>query len=149
MKPVRSEAHLAFIRSLPCLIPQCRSRFTVAAHTSGSRGMGQKRSDLETVPMCEYPHHKEQHRIGWKAFSEKYELDIPALIAALMVKPRIVRWEYPEPTYWMDYRNEVFRLNRAREGGVTRAIRLAQQRRREWLIDNVFKLPDRASLQEP
>jgi hypothetical protein len=138
MTPSRSPAHLALIRSLPCVIRICRSRFTVPMHTSGSRGMAQKRSDFETVPGCD-PHHREQHRIGWPAFIAKYELDIPALIAALNVKPHISRCDDPQPMYWMAYQGETYQLNRVDHGGLKLALRLAQGHRRDWLIENVLR----------
>ena len=74
MTPTRSSAHLAFIRSLPCAVQGCRCHYrrVEAAHTPGSRGMSQKRSDLDTIPLCTQ-HHEEQHRIGWKQFIATYE----------------------------------------------------------------------------
>lgn len=142
VRPVRSEAHLAFVRSLPCLIEGCRSRFTVAMHTSGSRGMGQKRSDLETVPGCPM-HHDEQHRMGWKAFALKYDLDIPALIGILTTKPHIRRGELGE-CYYAVYFDEVFQLSRV-EDGLGKAMSVCRDLCREWLIENVFRPIAKAS----
>jgi hypothetical protein len=91
-KPVRSEEHKAFIRSLPCYVcalsGRLNSRHIEACHTPGSRGMGQKRSDLDTIPMCR-THHDYQHQIGWPAFIRKYQIDIPELLKALTEKPRL------------------------------------------------------------
>lgn len=99
MKPIRSKQHLAFIRQLNCVV--CgRDRFVEAAHV-GRRGMGQKCSDLETIPLCRI-HHQEQHRIGLKAFARIYELDIPALLHLLTRKPVIRVWERRYIAYWGD-----------------------------------------------
>lgn len=88
MAPSRSRAHLAFVRTLPCCV--CgRTRGVEAAHASGSRGMGQKCSDLDTMPLCRL-HHEEQHRIGWPRFIQVYELDVPAILAELRERPKIV-----------------------------------------------------------
>ena len=48
MTPKRSPAHLAFIRSLPC-VASGRTFQVEAAHV-GSHGMAQKCSDFETIP---------------------------------------------------------------------------------------------------
>ena len=89
MVPPRSPEHLAFIRSLPCAVPGCgRTRGVQAAHAPGSRGMGQKRSDLDTLPLC-FAHHEEQHRIGWPRFLQTHELDIQEILQTLREKPRL------------------------------------------------------------
>ena len=92
MKPVRSSGHLKFIRSLPCIVcatcGRLNSRNIQACHTPGSRGMGQKRSDVDTIPMCR-THHDYQHQVGWATFLRKYQLDIPELLKALTEKPRL------------------------------------------------------------
>lgn len=86
MTPFRSPRYLKFIRSLPCCV--CgRTRSIEAAHV-GPRGMGQKCSDLETIPLCAL-HHKEQHRIGLKKFTADYQLDIRGLLGHLNTRPRI------------------------------------------------------------
>lgn len=51
--------------------------------------MGQKRSDLETIPLC-HAHHEEQHRIGWPRFIATYQLDVAAILAELREKPRLL-----------------------------------------------------------
>ena len=50
--------------------------------------MSQKRSDLDTIPMCR-THHDYQHQVGWLAFLRKYQLDIPELLKALTEKPKL------------------------------------------------------------
>lgn len=149
MKPAYSESHRAFIKSLPCSVEVCRSRFTVPAHTpgfGGARGMRQKRSDFETIPLCEM-HHDEQHLIGWAAFSTKYGLDIRSLLTILSVKPRISK-DPPDALvkkhYWMDYQQQTYMLSPISDG-LKRALAVAQEFRREWLIDNVFQPREKAS----
>ena len=88
MTPTRSPQHLAFVRTLPCSV--CgRTRGVQAAHAPGSRGMGQKRSDLETLPLCA-AHHEEQHRIGWPRFTQTYGLDVQAILRELRERPRLL-----------------------------------------------------------
>jgi Protein of unknown function (DUF968) len=54
---LRNGSYLRWIRSLPCCI--CGgTRFIEAAHV-GERGMGQKCSDFETLPLC-----ADHHRMG-------------------------------------------------------------------------------------
>lgn len=74
-------AFLAFIRSLPCVI--CRRTFRVEAAHVGQRGLGQKCSDRETIPLCAF-HHREgkhaHHRLG-KNFWTYWNLDRYGIIA--------------------------------------------------------------------
>ncbi len=80
----------AFIRSLGCIV--CRdtvphnaqSSRTEVAHI-GERGLGQKCSDYETVPLCAGHHrirHDSHHQAG-KAFWVLHKLDRDQTIAAL------------------------------------------------------------------
>jgi len=86
MTPTRSSAHLKWIRTQPCVV--CFSKRNVEAAHVGSRGMGQKCSDLETIPLCQ-PHHREQHRVGLRVFVEKYKLDLPTILWKLTMRPAI------------------------------------------------------------
>jgi len=138
MKPERSKARLAFIRSLPC----CVSGRTVgveAAHV-GHRGMGQKASDFDIIPLNEL-YHREQHRIGLKAFCQNYNLDIPALLALLQEKPRITIWPLaPTPTdvrYGAFYRDQYFVLGLVSDG-LPKSIRMLRDRVREVLTDELL-----------
>jgi hypothetical protein len=143
--PTRSPAHLAFIRSLPCIV--CfRERNIEAAHV-GRRGMGQKCSDLETLPLCSL-HHREQHRIGLRQFQRSYELDIPELLAMLQEKPRLIvkpvplKWPWGEtihePHWFAVYRGECFRLF-PKCNGLSESIALALHLCREYLIESYFR----------
>jgi hypothetical protein len=128
------------IKSLPCAIAGCRSRFTIPAHTpgfGGARGMRQKRSDFETIPLCQM-HHDEQHDKGWKDFLAKYDLDLIGLLTALNAKPKVYQNPDRLNRYWMDYQGESYILTPIEEG-VKKATAFAQSLRREWLIENVFR----------
>jgi len=72
--PLRDKNHLAFVRSLPCLISnhECGGE-TQACHirrgTDGS--MGVKPSDNYTIPLC-HVHHTLQHNKGEITFHYTY-----------------------------------------------------------------------------
>ena len=146
MKTTRDPEYLKFIRSLPCCV--CfRTRTIETAHV-GRRGMGQKSSDRETIPLCSL-HHREQHRIGLRQFSRDYELNIPQLLAQLNEKPRIrlrrttdvflIRnvdfWN--KALYVCEYRDACFYLLPV-EIGLDEAVALAKQHCREYLIEQLF-----------
>lgn len=67
VKTIRSNPHLAFIRTLPCCM--CGYGESQAAHlrigTGG--GMGMKPGDNFTVPLC-FTCHARQHREGERTF---------------------------------------------------------------------------------
>lgn len=84
-KGLKDPAYLAFIASLPCVVclaweSEQRTRTTVA-HV-GDRGLSQKCSDRETLPLC-VDHHQEgknaHHKMG-KRFWSHHELDRDVLI---------------------------------------------------------------------
>ena len=63
---VRDPKYLAWIRTLPCILSACEHcRCFIcapieAAHV-GERGLGQKCSDRETVPLCAAHHRLDRH----------------------------------------------------------------------------------------
>lgn len=66
--PGKYPAHLALVRLLPCV--KCGTIAGVQPHhlrhgPAATRGLGQKASDLLTVPLC-WMHHDECHRTGGK-----------------------------------------------------------------------------------
>lgn len=85
--PLRDPAYLAWIRTLPCVVCLAgeisQHSPTEAAHV-GERGLRQKCSDRETVPLCGGDHHREgpysHHRMG-RNFWAFWGLD-PLLIIA-------------------------------------------------------------------
>lgn len=145
MSPVRSPGHLRFIRSLPCIVcALCgllNSRNIQACHAPGSRGMGQKRSDLDTIPMCR-THHDYQHSIGWPVFIRKYQLDIPEFLKALTEKLRFTIRPYGRNAvsrcFVALYRDEEFMLRDVDEG-LAASLQSVKSRCREHLIDTLFR----------
>jgi hypothetical protein len=145
MKPYRSPAHLAFIRSLPCCVSGRRHSIE-AAHV-GSRGMGQKCSDFETIPLNAL-YHREQHRIGLKRFAQTYDLDIPAILAMLTEKPDVSTLRYwhdgqivfgkPEPYYVANYAGDFMRLAPVRDG-LAKSMAILKARVRESLTERILE----------
>lgn len=130
MKPARSKEHLAFVRSLPCCVSG-RTFCVEAAHV-GRRGMGQKCSDFETIPLNAL-YHREQHRIGLRAFQRIYELDIPAVLALINRKPRITVWDGRYLAQWGEETLCLGYLDR----GLDFSIRLLRDRVRDLLADRI------------
>lgn len=92
MKPTRSPAYLAFIRTLPCLVPDCQARIVEAAHF-GPHGLSQKASDLDTGPLCNRHHrtgNDSLHRLGRRRFEQHHGVDLMgSSIERLRQRPRI------------------------------------------------------------
>ena len=83
---VKNNAHLDFIRSLPCVC--CGNPHqTEAAHIRSSElfygkrdtGGGEKPSDIWTLPLCG-DHHREQHIVNEIAFWKSYGIE-PFILA--------------------------------------------------------------------
>jgi len=91
-QPLRDPGYLDFIRSLQCCVPGCTSvnlhqwtqagAWTEAAHV-GDRGLRQKCSDRETIPLCVRHHRtgKDSHHVMGKNFWAHHEIDRDAVIA--------------------------------------------------------------------
>ena len=66
-------------------------KFIEASHT-GPHGIGQKSPDSSAIPLCA-KHHRtgndSYHRLGPRKFAQKHNLDIPAIVRRLNVKPTI------------------------------------------------------------
>lgn len=96
-KPARDAKYLAWIRTLDCAVLFCDQRrfpnmmlsVTEAAHVGKVRGLGQKCSDYEAIPLCRY-HHREQHRLQ-KRFWVVYSLDREAIISALRARYELLK----------------------------------------------------------
>jgi len=90
MKPERNPRYLAWIRTQPCCV--CGSKKTIEASHTGPHGIGQKSPDTSAIPLCA-KHHRtgndSYHRLGPRKFSEKHNLDIPAMVSRLSAKPVI------------------------------------------------------------
>ena len=78
-KPVRDEAYLRFVRSLPSAVS---GRYGCDAAHTGPHGIGTKASDLSAIPLTRQEH-RDLHKIGPRAFAEKHRLDVAALVARL------------------------------------------------------------------
>ena len=76
--PVRDPKYLKFIRQFPCV--GCKTqRWGRDAMHIGPHGIGQKASDLDTLPGCRKCH-RELHKIGARRFQERYAVDFAAMI---------------------------------------------------------------------
>jgi hypothetical protein len=87
----RNEAHLRFVRSLPCAVPSCRRaprsqaahiRAGSLAHGKRHTGKGEKPSDRWTLPLCAACHAK-QHSGNELAFWRSYRIEPFELATAL------------------------------------------------------------------
>jgi hypothetical protein len=90
MKPTRSSAYLAWIRTLSCII--CGATRGIEASHTGPHGLGQKSSDYSAIPLC-IKHHRtgrdSYHKLGPRKFSEVHNVDIRAIVSRLNVKPMV------------------------------------------------------------
>ena len=86
----RNPKYLAWIRTQACVV--CGARRGVEAAHTGPHGLGQKAPDTSAIPLC-VVHHRtgndSYHRLGPRKFSEKHNLDIPAIVRRLNAKPMI------------------------------------------------------------
>ncbi len=75
-KPVRLEDpdYLRFIRRQPCVISGVQSDPHHVVPEGGGK-VGSKVSDYRTVPLS-FRLHREYHRIGRRAFEQKYNVDL-------------------------------------------------------------------------
>jgi hypothetical protein len=85
----RDDAHLKFIRQLPCLVcgdntsvEAAHIRFTDISAAKNNPGIGQKPSDYWTVPLCGR-HHREQHGMSEPAFWSRAKIDALRVAAFL------------------------------------------------------------------
>jgi hypothetical protein len=108
--------------------------------------MGQKCSDLETLPLCEHDH-QAQHRLGLRQFAQNHNLDIVWTVTQLHRKPKLfidwvpVRYGTPaefQPFFFAAYRDEVFKLLPVSLGW-NESFELAKQLCREYLIETFFE----------
>jgi hypothetical protein len=84
MRPIRHSGYRRSHRSLPCAC--CNTRRGIEAAHTGPRGLGQKSSDLSCIPLCHEHHNhgnESYHALGPVKFSERWKLEIPALIVGL------------------------------------------------------------------
>jgi hypothetical protein len=92
-KRVRSPAHLAWVRSHRCCVPDCVLMPIEAAHVrSGTDGgMGLKPGDDWAISLCAF-HHREQHWWGEGDFEDIYKIRMKALAMEFAAKsPKLRR----------------------------------------------------------
>src|SRR6201993_4442199 len=89
-KPVRDPKYLAWIRTHPCAV--CGATRGIEASHTGPHGLGQKSPDSSAIPLCA-KHHRtgddSYHRLGPRKFAQVHNLDIPAIVRRLNLKPVI------------------------------------------------------------
>lgn len=70
----------------------CGARRGIEASHTGPHGLGQKSPDTSAIPLCT-KHHRigddSYHRLGPRKFAQKHNLDIPAIVRKLNMKPTI------------------------------------------------------------
>lgn len=88
-RPTDDPTYLAWIRSLPCIIPNCsfvgKLFYHIEAHHAGDHGLGQKAPDRTAIPLCNF-HHREgrssAHELG-KFFWQFHRLDRAVITSKL------------------------------------------------------------------
>jgi len=72
--------HRSWVSRHYCSVRGCRRTPVECAHVRAGAdgGVALKPSDRWVISLCQY-HHREQHRIGERAFEEKYSLDLREL----------------------------------------------------------------------
>ena len=128
MKPQRNPRYLSWIRTQPCCV--CGSKKAVEASHTGPHGLGQKSPDSTAIPLCA-KHHRtgadSYHRLGPREFAQKHNLDIPAIVRKLSLKPTI----RVEAGWFVTYfEGQQYVLGKT-EAGIQTAIRDAMQLYRE------------------
>lgn len=88
MKPVRDPLYLKWIKTLPCVVMNCRARWVDPAHI-GPHGLRQKASDYSTVPLCRCHHEELGGAGGRRGFETKHNLDLLELAQHFSWKPAI------------------------------------------------------------
>ncbi len=80
----RSEEFLAFVRTLPCSVPNCNRQSE--PHHAGPRGLGEKVHDCLSIPLCR-GHHEEAHNRGtsWEWYPEIKSWQVATMVAAIIV----------------------------------------------------------------
>lgn len=79
--------YLAFIRSLPCLIPTCR-REPCDPHHQNRRGHGSEGmrcSDYRAVPLCRVCHDDYHDRLSWQLY-DQHGIDVELEICNLNLR---------------------------------------------------------------
>ena len=127
MKPQRKPRYLAWIRSQPCCV--CGSTRGVEASHTGPHGVGQKSPDTSAIPLCA-KHHRtgndSYHRLEPRTFAQKHNLNLPAIVRRLNLKPTI----RVEAGWFVSYIEDQNVLGKT-DAGIQPAVREALQLCRE------------------
>jgi len=89
-KRIHAKNHLAWIRTLPCLITGTQPveaahiRFADAQYGKRETGMGEKPDDCWTVPLCPEKH-REQHSMNEREFWDKHGINVCIVALALWI----------------------------------------------------------------
>lgn len=90
--PQRAEAHLSWIRKMPCSTAGLACRGPIVAHhvrENSGAGIGLKPGPEWTVPLCDH-HHKDGHTRGWVTFAGDHKVDLRTLaISYSLISPHI------------------------------------------------------------
>ena len=131
MKPPRNARYLSWIRTQPCCV--CGSRRGIEASHTGPHGLSQKSPDSSAIPLCA-KHHRtgadSYHRLGPRKFSEMHNLDIPAMVRILSLKPTIRIEAGRFVTYLEDQRYVLGKTDAGIRPAVRKAIQLCRENRK-------------------
>ena len=133
MKPQHNPRYLVWIRTQPCCV--CGSKQGIEASHTGPHGIGQKTPDSSAIPLCPRHHRTgadSDHRLGPRKFSQKHNLDIPAIVRRLNLKPTI----RVEAGWFVAYFEEQRYVLGKTDGGIRPAVREALQLYREDRLAN-------------
>jgi hypothetical protein len=128
-KPIRDPKYLAWIRTLPCSIRDCRARIVEAAHT-GPHGLAQKASDRGAIPLCPRHHRTgddSYHRLGPRKFQQVHGISIREIVERLNLKPAIRIEQGSYVTSFGGERYELGPLDRGLRPAVRQAIRIVRE----------------------
>lgn len=83
-KPVRSKAYKEWIKTQPCIVPQCKNTDIDPGHI-GTGGMGTKVDDFRCLPKCRR-HHEDYHRLGPGPFARLKGVDLKELLIQHLIR---------------------------------------------------------------
>src|ERR1700693_3817904 len=129
-KSVRNPKYLAWIRTHSCVV--CGASRGIEASHTGPHGLGQKSPDSSAIPLCA-KHHRtgddSYHRLGPRKFAQKHNLDIPAIVRKLNMKPTI-RVEAGSLVAYLEGQHYVLgRIDAGIRPAVRKAMQLSQENR--------------------
>lgn len=138
MKPMRDRLYLAWIRTLSCVV--CGRTSGIEASHTGPHGLGQKSPDSSAIPLC-YRHHRtgsdSYHRLGARRFAQVHNLDIPAIVGRLNLRP-VIRIESGAFIGYLEDRQYVLgQTNVGVTNAVRRMVRICSEDRMNHLRERI------------